>query len=262
MKWLNFLHFYQPATQQFDVLEAVVTQSYLPIFKKINETPDAQLTINISGSLLELFDKFKYHNLIDLICQSVAEGKVELTGSCMYHALVPLIPADELSRQIKTNTEALKFYVNKDINPKGFFPPEMAYSPTANAVIKESGFSWIVLDEIAYAGGKSSPSPAKLYETADTGLKLFFRDRRVSNLVMAAVARTPETIKEALKEEFKSRDYLVTGMDGETFGHHRPGLETLLFEIMRKDNFNTQKISKWKQSHRNKFIDCKRCGIF
>ncbi len=37
MNWLNFLHFYQPANQQADILEAIVTQSYRPIFKNFED---------------------------------------------------------------------------------------------------------------------------------------------------------------------------------------------------------------------------------
>ena len=60
---------------------------------------------------------------------------------------------------------------------------------------------------------------------------VYFRERRMSNLIMSAVVRSPETLKEAMAEDLKSSRYLITAMDGETFGHHRPGLEKLLFDI-------------------------------
>jgi len=34
-----------------------------------------------------------------------------------------------------------------------------------------------------------------------------------------------------LGDRLKSDEFLLTAMDGETFGHHRPGLDTLLFEL-------------------------------
>jgi hypothetical protein len=52
---------------------------------------------------------------------------------------------------------------------------------------------------------------------------------------MSAVARDTGSIKQSLGNDF-SDGYLVTGMDGETFGHHRPGLESLLFSII--EDFN------------------------
>lgn len=243
MRWLNFLHFYQPITQQFDVLEAVIAQSYLPIFKKIDETSDTKLTINISGSLLELFDKFKYHSLIDLIGKSVQEGKVELVSSCKYHALIPLIPLDELDRQIYLNNETLKSYFGNDLKLSGFFPPEMAVCSEMFPIISKYGFKWIIADEISYTGGKSGPSTDKIYTEKSTGIKILYRDRRVSNLIMAAVVRTSNSLRESMKDDFENKKYLVTAMDGETFGHHRPGLESLLFDIMRSELFGTQKVS-------------------
>ena len=243
MKWLNFLHFYQPADQQFDVLEAVVKQSYLPVFKQVNELTDARFTANISGSLLELFDKYNYHELLELIKKVYHAGKMELTGSCKYHALAPLIPAAELQRQIELNNETLRKYIDPNIKPLGFFPPEMAYDAASNKLLKDMGFKWIIVDEIAYAGGKSLPDTSKIYETSDGSLRVFFRDRRVSNLIMAAVARTQATLNDALKTELATNSYLVTGMDGETFGHHRPGLEDILYKIIRKDIYNSECIS-------------------
>jgi hypothetical protein len=65
----------------------------------------------------------------------------------------------------------------------------------------------------------------------------------MSNLIMSAVVRSPETLKEAMEKDLEGNRYLITAMDGETFGHHRPGLEKLLFEIFATPEFNLIKIS-------------------
>ena len=39
-------------------------------------------------------------------------------------------------------------------------------------------------------------------------------------------------------------EYAFTAMDGETFGHHRPGLEKLLFEISTEPSLKTVTISE------------------
>jgi len=97
------------------------------------------------------------------------------------------------------------------------------------------GFKWIIMDEIAFSHNGNFPNPDRIYKLGDTNITVFFRNRRASNLIMSAVARDTSTIKQALKEEFK-KPYLVTGMDGETFGHHRIGFENLLFEILEDNN--------------------------
>jgi hypothetical protein len=247
VQWLNFLHFYQPANQQKDILEAVVKQSYLPIFQKINELNSVSLTVNITGSLLELFERDKYEELLDYIRNSVKAGKVELTGSCKYHAFMPLLPQDELIRQIQQNEATLSRVLGFDYKPKGFFPPEMGYKPELSRLISDLGYEWILLDEIAGLDGINFPDSSRLYKDSNSNLRVFFRNRRISNLIMSAVARDTQTLKQSLDSDL-NLPYLVTGMDGETFGHHRIGFENFLFEILQDQSLNTTGISKFLTS--------------
>lgn len=243
MYWANFLHIYQPASQQPDILEAVVNQSYRPILQGIQKSPKVQLTLNVTGALLELFDKNKYHDLIDILKALGEEGRVEFTGSAKYHAFLPLTEDKEVTRQIKANNEALKYYLGAAYKPTGFFPPEMGWKENLISLIEELGFKWVILDEIAYNGQVGQVDYKKIYKIQGSGLLVFFRERRLSNLIMSAVVRSKETLKEAMKDDLKSGRYLITGMDGETFGHHRPGLEKLLFEIFQVPEFKLLKIS-------------------
>ncbi len=245
--WLNFLHFYQPANQQKDILSSVVEQSYLPIFRKIAEMENIDLTINISGSLLELFERDGHNELIELIKQSVADGKLELTASCKYHALIPLIPESEIERQIDQNQKALNTFLGFEYEPRGFFPPEMAYHPKLDQIIKKKGYEWIVIDEIAASQEKNFPRGNKIYALDETGIKVFLRNRRASNLIMSAVARDTETLKRSLRDELKE-PYMMTGMDGETFGHHRIGFENFLFKILEDNTLGVTGISKFLET--------------
>lgn len=238
MKWLNFLHFYQPAGQQKDILDAIVAQSYLPVFKIINSCSNS-LTANISGGLIEQLDNMGYYELLELIKKAVKDQKVELTGSCKYHAFIPLTPESEIYRQIMANEDTLNFYFKGLYKKHGFFPPEMAYCSYLAPLLSEMGFSYAILDEISYSGGKKLLPSGSLYREKGTDLSLFFRNRRVSNLVMSAVVRTGKSLNSAIKDTFVE-PYIVTGMDGETFGHHRPGLENLLEDVLlNKTNYES-----------------------
>ena len=151
MKWAQFLHFYQPALQQKDILEAVVAESYRPLFKYFAEH-DVKLTINVGGSLLELFAEHKYFDLIEYLRTAAERGHIEFTGSAKYHAFLPFLEPAEIERQIIINDETSKKYLGDVYKPKGFFPPEMAYTPELPAILERLGFSWMLLDEIAYNG--------------------------------------------------------------------------------------------------------------
>jgi len=244
MKWANFLHFYQPAEQQPDILESIVVQSYRPILIGLKEHKRVKLTLNINGVLLELFDKYKHHDLIDILRKLGKEGRIEFTSSAKYHAFLPFLEEEEIIRQIKINNETNRFFLGKIYNPQGFFPPEMAYKEELAKIIESLGFKWIILDEIAYGGKVGEVDYTKIYQIKGTNLKVFFRERRLSNLIMSAVVRSRETLLSAMKDDFKSGRYIITAMDGETFGHHRPGLEKLLFEIFETPEFDLVKISE------------------
>ncbi|MEK7202130.1 MAG: hypothetical protein AAB669_01200 [Patescibacteria group bacterium] len=232
MRWANFLHIYQPADQQPDILEAIVTQSYRPLLEGIRRHPRVRLTLNVSAALLELFDHFGYSDLIDDLRTLGREGRVEFTGTAKYHTFLPLLEEDEIRRQIIINNEATKHFLGDAYQPKGFFPPEMGYQANLPKILAELGFEWVILDEIALGTQPDMVDYTKTYTIEGTKLGVFFRQRRTSNMIMSALVRSPESFAEAMEEDLKSDRYLLTGMDGETLGHHRPGMEKIFFELL------------------------------
>jgi hypothetical protein len=244
MKWGNFLHIYQPADQQRDILEAIVAQSYRPIISHIHKTPKVKVTFNITGALLELFDKHGYRDLLDMLKEAGEQGKIEFTGSAKYHGFLPLLDGEDIYRQIKINNDTLAFYLGKGFKVRGFFSPEMGYDPKIVPIVESFGFKWMILDEITHNGRPGEVDYTKLYKIKNSKLNVFFRERRLSNLIMSAVVRSPETLKEAMKDDLESPRYIITAMDGETFGHHRPGLEKMLFNIFDTPDFNLSTISE------------------
>lgn len=232
MHWGNFLHFYQPSTQQKDILESIVVSSYRPVLEGLKKARNLKTTVNIAGALLELFDKHGYHDLIDLLILLVRDGRVEITGTSKYHTILPLVPEEEMYRQIRINDEAVRFFLGKDLSIQGFFPPEMAVSDSIIAPIAELGYKWIIADELSCKGGNIDMASDKLYKISKSELNVFFRNRRVSNMIMGAISRNRETLRMGLSGFIDSTRYLVSAMDAETFGHHRIGHERFLLEVM------------------------------
>jgi alpha-amylase/alpha-mannosidase (GH57 family) len=251
MKWANFLHFYQPADQQPDILESIVAQSYRPIIDGIKKHKNVRLTININGALFELLHKYGYKDLIEDIKKLVKEERIEITGSAKYHALLPLLSPEEIKRQIELNTETLRHFLG-DYTPNGFFPPEMAYDEKIIAVVEELGFKWMILDEISCGGEVGKVDYSQIYKLKDTKMNVFFRDRRLSNLIMSAVVRSHDTLTQAMQKELGGGNFIVTAMDAETFGHHRPGLEKMLFEVFDAPEFELVKISDIEKHYKEK----------
>jgi len=180
------------------------------------------------------------------------EGRIEFTSSAKYHAFLPFLKDENIIRQIKANDETNGFYLgSKAYKPKGFFSPEMAFSKNIVPVVEDMGFEWIILDEIAKDGNPGSVDYTKIYKIKNSKLGVYFRERRMSNLIMSAVVRSSETLKEVMKDELRSPRYLITAMDGETFGHHRPGLEKMLFDIFTSKDLDLIQISEIKKYFRS-----------
>jgi len=243
MKWACFLHIYQPPNQSKDILEKVVNESYRPIFRGLKKIPRAKIILNISAVLTEQLYENGYKDVVDDIIYLVKQGQIEFTGSAKYHAFIPLIPKSEAMRQVKLNTKANKKYFGDFYNPKGFFSPEMSYSPKVAEIAQELGFKWVIVDEIAYNGKLDQLKFNKLYKIKGFDVLAFFREKRTSNLIMGAVVRSSEKIAKAVGRE-NGKKYLLTAMDGETFGHHRVGLDKVLLDLLADPNVETVTLSE------------------
>ncbi len=64
---------------------------------------------------------------------------------------------------------------------------------------------------------------------------------------MSAVVRSVASLESAMQSDLASDRYALTAMDGETFGHHRPGLEKMFFEMLDSDNFEQITVSEIKR---------------
>jgi translation elongation factor P/translation initiation factor 5A len=206
--WINFLHIYQPPTQDKETLKKVVDESYSHILNLFESFPNMKATFNISGSLLEKLYENEYFEVIEKFKGLHEEGRLELTGSAMYHPILPLITEEEIKHQIDLNTKKFREIFGDSFKPKGFFIPEMAYSEKVGKIIKDFGFEWIILDQIHSPEAKDSSIK---YEIENIGLKAIFRNRKFSK------SFPPRSIVENFSQI--KEGFLITAHDGEMYGH-------------------------------------------
>ncbi|MDP3052523.1 MAG: UvrB/UvrC motif-containing protein [bacterium] len=252
MYWANFLHIYQPPTQKPIWVKRIADESYRKILAELKKAPQVKTTLNINGILCELLDKNNCRDVISDIKFLAQRGQIELTGSAKYHAFLPKLPSSEIIRQIKLNEETLKKYFGSAWQRRGFFPPEMAYSKKVAEAAKKLGYRYILVDELAFPSvqvkkvyQENQIKADQIYEIK--GLKdffVFFRERNFSFRILSAQIGVVSVLLRELGERLSKNEYLFTAMDGETFGHHRPGLEKLLFEISTSPQLKTVTISE------------------
>jgi len=244
MFWSNFIHIYQPPTQSFEIVEKVTNESYRTLVRILKKYEKAKITLNINASLTEQFAKYGFDDVIGGLKELAQDRRIEFTASAKYHPILPLIPDEEIKRQVELNTETNRKYFGDSYNPVGFFPPEMCYSAHIAEIVKELGFKWIIIDEIGFNGKLDQVKNDKIHKIKSfDNFFVFFKERNFSaGLTYGKYPGFNEFVKDIknLNEKF----YLLTGTDGEVYGHHRPGQENLLSETYENGLIKTCTISE------------------
>lgn len=245
MIWANFFHIYQPPRWPKKIITKVAKESYRPLLRILKRNPHLKITLNISGSLTE---QLAFHNFKDIIAdiQKLAIKKqIELVGTAQYHPILPLLPEAEIERQIELNTAVNKKFFGRAFQPRGFFPPEMCYSKKVAAAVKQMGFNWIILDEISAQGTLGAISFDTAYVAPKGSLQYIFRNRMVSDyLSFRSQLKKPNGLWRAVDQDKRSKKILITAMDGENLGHHRPGLDRLWERLVTHGNITTMTFSE------------------
>ena len=231
--WAPLLHLYQPPTQSIDILKRINKECYIPLLQMIERNPEIKITLNISGVLIDLLIEFGLEETVKKLTDLVEKGVIEIVGTAKYHALLPLIQEKEIRRQIELNEQTNKIF--KNWQKKGFFPPEMAISQTVLKIIKSQGYEWVITSGIACS---NSWPYDKVFKT-DYDLIVYHRDDIISNEIAFNKISATKFIEKAKKLYDSKEFYIITAMDGETFGHHIPNYEkTFLekaFHLVKKD---------------------------
>jgi len=237
--WAPLLHIYQPPTQDLNILKNIDKECYKPLFSLLEDYENVKFCLNISGVLIELLYEYDLSDTMDQLKNLVSENKIEIVGTAKYHPILPLIPKKEVRHQIQLNEELNRreFGRWKRI---GFFPPEMAISEAVAKYIRQLGYKWVIMSGIACP----VDWPYDKIFCSPNGLQLFFRDDILSNKISFKDVSAKEFVK-AIKEIFQPKDrlktkstkeidrYIVTAMDGETFGHHIKNYEkTFLKKVL------------------------------
>ncbi len=130
-----------------DEIPNVVEQSYIPVLSLLLDIPNIAVVLNFTGVTLEILNN-EYPEVIELLKEGIKKEKFELTGCGYSHPIFPLLPIEDINKQIEFNLEVLEKTLN--YVPKGFWLPELAYDPTLPKILKEYGFSYMFIDDELY----------------------------------------------------------------------------------------------------------------
>lgn len=211
INWASVFHFYQPPTQENDIIKEVVDSTYLPFLYLIKDNPELKVTLNISGSLTLQLNELSLFEMINLIKELVTKGQVEFVRSPIYHALIPLLPIDVSLRQIEYNSGVIEYFYNAQ--PLSvLFPPELAMDQASLDKMADR-YQYCLLDDSALSRGVMG---AKYHSTT-----LIPSSRKITDIIRAY----PSVLKNSDFDQWLSGSYpedatLVSVNDVEVFGHH------------------------------------------
>lgn len=251
MLWAIFLHIYQPPDQTPEVIKNVVEQSYGPIVSILKTHPRGKINVNINGNLLEQLDQLGYKELIQDIRDLASAGRIELIGSAKFHAFLPLLPPQEIKRQIIQGIMTAQRFFGEQFTTSGFFPTEMALSLEVLKIAKECRYKYVLGDEISAGRGFGKLKWDKIYNARGTDIDLFFLNRKYSDLLRGSKNLGVEDYEKAVSN-FPEDQYLVTATDGEVFGHHYQSREKILAWALRNPAITTVSFSELKERFQKK----------
>lgn len=237
MYWANLFHIYQPPGQKKEITQKVARESYSRIVDILKRRPNTKISLNINASLAEQLPSAGLTKLLKDISVLARRGQIEFTGSAKYHVILSLLPEREIIRQIELNEKTNRKFFGNIWRPTGFFIPELCYSDKVARLVKKLGYKWIILDEIACRGNFGKMKFDKQYIIEKIGLPVFFRNTRISNLFFTAEAKTVEDFLEIVKDDERSKKYLLTAGDGENLGHHQKEMDELYASLLDSGNF-------------------------
>ena len=212
------LHFYQPPTQDPEIVKRIDEECYRPLTELLREAGEG-VTINMNLSLTEQLSELAPETLQTFS----ALRRSSFTASGAYHPIFPLIPEREVERQIFLNDLGNRKLIGKAFNPCGVFPPEMALNTATVEKFGALGYKWTITDDVPWVFAKREVPSSWIPSVNGTGV--FLRSNYWSNKISFHGIDGSEMAENLVRDLYqwtgREDSYVVIAMDGETFGHHR-----------------------------------------
>jgi len=148
----------------------------------------AHLHVGFSGVLLQqLMDPAivdAYRHILDIpemLSLYREAANVELIGMGYYHPIFPLIPKADWSAQLSRGRAIMEEAFGRV--PRGFWPPEMAFSMDMIPALVKAGYEYVVVDGVHIRSEDGLPDGYRPYVACHEGvcITVFPRDRSISN---------------------------------------------------------------------------------
>lgn len=151
MKFLFGIHNHQPVGNFDHVFEELYQRCYHPYLEVLKEFPRLKTSIHFSGPLLEWI-KSNHPDLLKLVKDMAAEGRLEIISGGFYEPLLATIPEEDAIGQVRMMNDFIQAEFN--VAPRGLWLAERIWSPDLPRIISATGLQYTILDDthFYYAG--------------------------------------------------------------------------------------------------------------
>jgi len=150
----------------------------------------ARIHVGFSGILLEQFrspeiiDRYRQFVDIPAMIESYRESdNIEIIGMGYYHPIFPLIPREDWDDHLASGRQIMAEMFGRE--PRGFWPPEMAFDMEMVPALVKAGYEYVVVDGVHVQPTKEGTPPDlyRPYFASRDGARIVVvpRDRDISN---------------------------------------------------------------------------------
>ncbi|MCG8696800.1 MAG: hypothetical protein MI922_02005 [Bacteroidales bacterium] len=193
------LHLHQPPGNMLDILRHAeyegigIIHAYDRIVRYALRYKDiAKIHIGISGVLLDqltdhrVIEAYRNHVDIEKMLEDYKEAdNIELLGMGHFHPVFPLIPKADWEEQLVYGRDRIIEVFGRE--PKGFWPPEMAFTEEMIPSVVKAGYSYLLVDSMhvkptkKWDDGKHDMLTSYIGEYNNVQIPVIPRNRDISN---------------------------------------------------------------------------------
>lgn len=245
-------HFYQPPVQRPDILDKVVNESYIPFLVILKKHKNVSVLANITGDLINQFQRYGHTEVLDLIKELVASGQLSILEGMQFHPIMTYIYKDMISFQYNKHKETMKSILNIELAPL-FYPPELYIDDKTIDYLKELGIKNIIVSNNINMAIRDNNEEDELYKF--NGVNLFVRDSHVSNLLTLPLVLDNNELLNYLEKYFSKKVFSLIVFDVEILGHHFPEKLDLINEIFTRFGSKVNNIINHYKEYDNSNLD-------
>ncbi|MDE7387503.1 MAG: glycoside hydrolase family 57 protein [Muribaculaceae bacterium] len=224
-------HYYYDDFANDDIITRIAERSYIPaartLLNMINEPGSKfRCSISVTGVALEQCEQY-VPELIDLLKQLAATGKVEFTAETYAHSLASLADPDEFANQVKVHSDKVKELFG--VTTKVLRNTELIYCDDLAPQILAMGYKGVITEGAKHILGWKSPN--YVYSAASAPkLKMLLKNSKLSDDISSRFSNydwseyplTADKYISWIADTPREEQIFVLSMGLETFGELQP----------------------------------------